>query len=254
MTTSPIDFGVAAGDYARHRAGFPDAFFDRVGRAGIGTPGQRVLDLGTGTGFLARGFAARGCCVVGLDPSPEMLREAVTLTRAADLRVHYVRAVAEATGLMDEAFDVVCAGQCWHWFDRARASREVARLLRARGCALIGYLTYLSDPGTLGAMTEALVLHHHPDWRFAGSDGRVPEFAADLAVQGLGGLETFEFDMGIIFSHDSWRGRFRTCNGVFTLPSEKRAAFDADLRALLATSCPDPVYVPHRVFGILARK
>jgi len=254
MTTSPIDFGPAAWEYARHRPGFPDAFFDRVGRAGIGTPGQRVLDLGTGTGSLALGFAARGCCVVGLDPSAEMLREAVALTRAARLRVHYVRAVAEASGFTEGAFDVVCAGQCWHWFDRVRASREIARLLRARGHALIGYLSYLSEPGTLGAATEELILRHHSDWGLAGSDGRVPQFAADLAAQGFGGLTTFEFDLDILFTHDSWRGRFRACNGVFTLPLEKREAFDADLRALLAASYPDPIHVPHRVFGILAHK
>jgi SAM-dependent methyltransferase len=254
MTVCPIDFGPAAGDYARHRPGFPDAFFGRVGRAGIGTPGQRVLDLGTGTGSLARGFAARGCCVVGLDPSAEMLHEAVGLTRGADLRVHYIQATAEATGLRDEGFHVICAGQCWHWFDRARASREVARLLRPGGRALIGYLTYLADPGTLARTTEALVLRYHPDWRFAGSDGRMPQYAADLAAQGLGHLETFEFDLDICFTHDSWRGRFRTCNGVLTLSPEHRAAFDEDLRALLASSYRDPIFVPHRVYGILAQK
>jgi SAM-dependent methyltransferase len=254
MTSSPIDFGSAAGDYARHRPGFPDAFFDRVCRSGIGTVGQRVLDLGTGTGSLARGFAARGCRVVGLDSSAEMLREAVTLTQAAGLYIQYVRGVAEATGLKDAAFEVVCAGQCWHWFDRARASREVARLLRAGGRALIGYLTYLAGPGTLGAATEALVLRYHPAWRFAGSDGRVPQYAADLAAQGLGGMETFEFDLDILFTHDSWRGRFQTCNGVFVLPPETRFAFDAELRAFLAASYPDPLLVPHRVFGILAQK
>jgi SAM-dependent methyltransferase len=162
--------------------------------------------------------------------------------------------VSEATGLANEAFDVVCAGQCWHWFDRVRASREVVRLLRAGGRALIGYLSYLSDPGTLGAITEALVLRYHPDWELAGSDGRVPQFGTDLTAQGLGGLETFEFDLDILFTHDAWRGRFRTCNGVFSLSPEKRAAFDADLRSLLAEHYPEPILVPHRVFGILAQK
>jgi SAM-dependent methyltransferase len=254
MASSPIDFGTAAGDYARYRPGFPEAFFDRVSRAGIGIPGQRVLDLGTGTGALARGFAARGCRVVGLDPSAAMLQEAVTLTRAAGLHVHYIRAVAEATGLKGGGFDVVSAGQCWHWFDRARTSQEVARLLRVGGRALIGYLTYLADPGTLGAATEALVLRYHPHWRFAGSDGRVPQYAADLAAQGLHNLETFEFDLDLRFTHEAWRGRFQACNGVFTLPPASRQAFDADLGALLTASYSEPLRVPHRVFAILAQK
>src|ERR1700680_118132 len=45
----PVDFGKTAADYAQHRAGFPDQFFDRLFRSGIATKTDRVLDLGTGT-------------------------------------------------------------------------------------------------------------------------------------------------------------------------------------------------------------
>jgi hypothetical protein len=57
------DFGATAQDYVRHRAGFPDSLFDRLSGFGIGKPGQPVVDLGTGTGTVARGFARRGCRV-----------------------------------------------------------------------------------------------------------------------------------------------------------------------------------------------
>ena len=36
---------------------------------------------------------------------------------------------ANRVGLASEAFDIVAAGQCWHWFDRAAAAREALRLL-----------------------------------------------------------------------------------------------------------------------------
>ena len=49
----------------------------------------------------------------------------------------YLRAWAEATGLRADTFDVVCAGQCWHWFDRARAAAEVTRVLRAHGARTV---------------------------------------------------------------------------------------------------------------------
>ncbi len=67
-----IRFGRTAADYGRHRAGFPDALYDRLAAFGVGAAGQRLLDLGTGTGALGRGFALRGCRVTGLDPSPEL--------------------------------------------------------------------------------------------------------------------------------------------------------------------------------------
>jgi ubiquinone/menaquinone biosynthesis C-methylase UbiE len=68
--------GKTASDYGRHRAGFTDRFFDRLFSAGFVSPSDRVLDLGTGTGTLARGFALRGCEVVGLDVSRALLNEA----------------------------------------------------------------------------------------------------------------------------------------------------------------------------------
>ncbi|MFI5352650.1 MAG: SAM-dependent methyltransferase, partial [Candidatus Binatales bacterium] len=62
-----IDFGKTACDYALYRAGFPDVLFERLAGFGIGRRGERILDLGTGTGTLGRGFARRGCDVTGLD-------------------------------------------------------------------------------------------------------------------------------------------------------------------------------------------
>jgi len=54
-----VDFGKTAGDYGKYRAGFPDQLFDRLFSAGIVREGETALDLGTGTGTLARGFALR---------------------------------------------------------------------------------------------------------------------------------------------------------------------------------------------------
>ena len=54
-----IDWSTSAADYARHRRGFPDAFFDRLAARRLVGPGRRAVDLGTGTGSLARGSAMR---------------------------------------------------------------------------------------------------------------------------------------------------------------------------------------------------
>ncbi|CAN5607171.1 hypothetical protein BH20ACT10_BH20ACT10_16840 [soil metagenome] len=92
-----MDFGKTARDYGRHRAGFPPEFFERIAEHGIGLPGQKILDLGTGTGTLARGFALRGCGAIGLDPSEELMMEAKRLDREAGVSVEYVVGKAEGT-------------------------------------------------------------------------------------------------------------------------------------------------------------
>jgi ubiquinone/menaquinone biosynthesis C-methylase UbiE len=123
-----VDFGRTASDYARYRAGFPDRFFERLFTSCFVNSGDRVLDLGTGTGPLARGLAKRGCHVVGLDRSQSMLDEAIRLDRQAGVEVEYVHATAEATGLNTSSFDVITAAVCWHWFDRNK------RPLKLAGC------------------------------------------------------------------------------------------------------------------------
>lgn len=250
--TPAVDFGRTATDYARHRPGFPPAFFDRLESDGLVAPGQRLLDIGTGT--LARGFAERGVSVVGLDPSARMLAEAEALARADGLSVEWVRASAEETGVSDQAFDLVSAGQCWHWFDRARAAVECRRVLRTAGRILIAYFSYLPEPGSCSEATEKLILRHNPAWSMAGSDGRYPRWSDDLHGANFVGVETFEFELPVTFSHEGWRGRFRACNGVLALAPEKMDAFDSELRRLLESRFPEPIVARHRVFAIVGTK
>jgi len=52
-----FDWGKTSQDYAAYRAGYPESFYELLAALGVGKPGQRILDLGTGTGVLARAFA-----------------------------------------------------------------------------------------------------------------------------------------------------------------------------------------------------
>ncbi|MEX2649493.1 MAG: class I SAM-dependent methyltransferase, partial [Alphaproteobacteria bacterium] len=90
-----IDWGRTSGDYATYRPGPPDSLFERLASFGVGLAGQRILDLGTGTGAMARGFARRGASVVGIDIAPNQLAAARELTRREGLIVDYAVASAE---------------------------------------------------------------------------------------------------------------------------------------------------------------
>jgi len=253
----PIDFGLTADDYARHRAGFPDALFDRLARLfRVGLAGQHILDLGTGTGALARGFARRGAVVTGLDPSTEMTAQAAELDRAAGITIRYVTATAEDTGLPDRSFDVVSAGQCWHWFDRPRAAAEARRLLVPKGHLVIAHFDWVPRPGNVVEATEALILQHNQSWGFGGRIGMYPHWLPDLQDAGFTDLETFSFDLDVPYSHAAWRGRIRASAGVAaTLPPDAVARFDAEHAAVLTERFPaEPLAVPHRVFAAVGRR
>ncbi len=251
-----VDFGKTATDYGRHRAGFSPEFFDRLAVAGIVARGRRALDLGTGTGTIARGLAARGMIATGLDRSASMLAEADRLAREAGLTVRFVEATAEETGMDAGSFDVVMAGQCWHWFDRKRAAEEVLRVLAPGGKLVLGHFDWIPLPGNMVDATEKLIEQFNPKWTLGGGMGIHPQYLSGLSVAGFKNIETYSFDLDVPYSHEDWRGRIRASAGVgASLPPDRVAEFDAALAKILAERWPEqPMPVLHRTWTVTASK
>jgi SAM-dependent methyltransferase len=248
-----IDFGRTAADYGRHRAGFPPALFQRLAVIGVLRAGMRALDLGTGTGTLARGLAQRGCAVTGLDRSAALMAEAARLDHETGVTVRYVEAAAEATGLASASFELITAGQCWHWFDRERAAAEARRMLVRGGHLAICHFDWMSLPGNMVEATEELIMKHNPDWKLGGGLGVYPRWLRDLATAGFREIESFSFDLDVPYAHEAWRGRIRASAGIgASLGPERIAAFDAEHAAMLRERyADDPMLVPHRVFAAI---
>jgi len=95
-------------------------------------PGQRVLDVATGTGLVARALVRRyGCSVVGLDQSEEMLGRARALVGPG---VELVRGEAERLPFEDASFDALTFTYLLRYVDDPAATmRELARVVRPGG-------------------------------------------------------------------------------------------------------------------------
>lgn len=255
MSTNP-DWSATSDDYARHRQGFPPRFHELIAREGLFAPGMRVLDLGTGTGVVARALAARGGDVLGLDVAPGQVAAARRLAAQEGLAARFEEGFAERTGQPAGHFDLVVAAQCWHWFDRGLAAAEARRVLKPGGALLICHHDWLPLPGSVAHATEFLIEAHNPRWRMGRGTGFYPVWAGDLTLAGFEGLAFAGFDHAALYPRADWRGRIRASAGIgAALDDAAVARFDAELAALLDARFPeDPLPVPHRVFAIWARK
>jgi SAM-dependent methyltransferase len=106
-------------------------------RAALGA-GERVLDLGTGTGAVAKraaGIVGTSGGVVAVDISPEMLERARHSAAVLGLgNLAFLAGRAEAIAAEDTTFDVVLASlSMMYVIDRAAGAREIARVLKPGG-------------------------------------------------------------------------------------------------------------------------
>lgn len=255
-----VDFGKTSDDYARFRPGPPATFYDRL--ASIAPiAGASVADVGCGVGWIALEFAARGAArAVGVDPAPAQIEAARRLAgerRLSACQFHVAR--AESTGLPESAFDWYVASQAWHWFEPKAAGAEAMRLLRPGGRAVTVSFDYLPGRSPIARASEDLILKYNPAWPMAGGTGTHIAPLYDLPAAGFTDVQQFSFEHAQVFSHESWRGRMRTCNGVAASQSpEVVAAYDRDLAEVLRDRFPEDaagtIVVEHRVWVVVGRK
>ncbi len=242
-----IDWGKTSADYATYRGGYPADFYGRLAALGVGLPGQRVLDLGTGTGVLARQFAAQGCAVTAVDVSSEQIEAARSLAAQQGLAVRAFAAPAEETGLPDAAFDIISAAQAWLYFDHARMIPEVKRLLAPGGRLVTCHLCWLPRVDPIARASEELVLRFNPAWSGADYSGDIPP-QPPWSKQAFTVAAMFYYDVPVPFTRESWRGRLRACRGIgATLPPEQVEAFDREHDKMLAAITGERFTIVHRI-------
>ena len=137
-----LEFDAAAARRTEHLYATPDVVAQRAEVLTLLAPqaGERVLDIGSGPGYLAASIAAAvgpDGTVRGLDPSAPM--NALARARAGDrtwLRID--EGAAESLPYPDGAFDAGVATQVYEYVaDMPRALAELRRVLRPGGRALI---------------------------------------------------------------------------------------------------------------------
>lgn len=226
-------FGTDPARYDRARPRYPDALVAAVAAA---APGREVLDVGCGTGIVARQFAAAGCRVLGVDVDERMARFA----RRSGVAVEV--AAFEAWDPAGRTFDAVVAGQTWHWVDPVAGAAAAARVLRPRGPLAVFWNVPVPAPELAAALAD---VHRRvlPDslgaraWTSPGPDAAAPftSRTADGIRQagGFGEPEQWRFDWERSYTRDEWLDQMATSGEAALVPRAQLEELQAGVGAVI---------------------
>ncbi len=140
--------------------GFPfegyEDVLNAVAAAAAPAPGMAVLDLGIGTGRLAKRFLGAGCVVWGLDFSVKML--AMARERLPQVELIKADLLGDWPIDLDQRFDRIVSGYALHEFDLASKVRLASRLVGGHlvpgGRMIVGDISFDTVSGRRDARTR----------------------------------------------------------------------------------------------------
>src|SRR6202140_3774457 len=120
-------FATTVALYEELRPPYPSSFFRTVAlRLSFGKQ-HTLIDLGTGPGLLALGFAPYVGRIVGVDPEPAMIGAGKEAAERASVDLTLVEGRAEDLPADLGSFDVVTIGRALHWLDRDALTARLGR-------------------------------------------------------------------------------------------------------------------------------
>lgn len=250
-----FDWGRASSDYAKYRDIYPQEFYQKILSLGLCRKGQKVLDLGTGTGVLPRNLYPYGAQFIGTDISENQIREARRLSKEAGMQIDYLISPAEELNFPPNTFDTITACQCFFYFDPVRLLPRLANMLKPGGRLGIFYMAWLPEEDPIAEASEDLILQYNPLWSGRGETRR-PIPLPSLKDTPFSLENSLLFDLQIPFTRESWNGRIKTCRGIGASLSEERCrAFEQEHLALLQRIAPPQFDILHyAAMAVLKRR
>jgi SAM-dependent methyltransferase len=123
--------------YTTGRPTYPALLIERVADLIGLRRTDRVLDLGTGPGFLAIDFAPRAGDVTAIDPSADMLGVARANAARAGVDISFVQASSYDLDAGFGQFRLVSIGRAFHWMDREDTLRRLEGLVEPDGAVVL---------------------------------------------------------------------------------------------------------------------
>jgi SAM-dependent methyltransferase len=214
-------YGIDAERYNRARTSFPPALIEAITSSAPAT----AVDVGCGTGVVARLLQETGCQVLGVEPDERSA--AYARSRGLDVEV----STFEAWDSAGRLFDAVVSGRTWHWIDPLAGAAKAATALRPGGRVTI-FWNASETPAELAQAFLEINTRMFPGnatllKNSTSTFDSVTRSAAKAGdnVRAAGGFtepDYLRFDWERSYTRDQWLDVLPTLSAYTRLPSERR--------------------------------
>jgi SAM-dependent methyltransferase len=237
-------FGAIAELYDRVRPSYPlDLIAELLAGDGAGgRPVERILDVGSGTGKLARLLAGPGRHVLGLEPDARMA--ALAVDHGIDVEI----GTLEAWDAAGRVFDLLTAGQAWHWVDPTAGAVKAREVLRpgARFAALWNRMSHIPEVKSITVAVYSRYAPHLTDGSIVTGAGEAVLHRITPAAEGLVAAGFVDVDIRggdtylrtVEYTPADWVALVSTHSDHAVLDAETRLPMLAGLEAGLETLGP----------------
>jgi len=242
-----FDWGKTSQDYAKFRDIYPPEFYQMLLNRNIGIKGQKILDLGTGTGVLPRNLYQYGADWTGIDIAENQIAQAQILAQTNNMQIDFQAVSAEECHFPENHFDIVTACQCFWYFNPETLAPILKTILKPKGRLCLLQMGWLPFEDAIAQESENLVLQYNPDWSGAG-ETRHPVFIPERILDDMELIHHEEWAIAIPFTRETWNGRMKACRGVGASLSESDLkAWEQEHIAMLERMTPQTFTILHYV-------
>ena len=233
-------FNSAADRYHQARPDYPAELFDElVLMAGL-RPGDRLLEVGCGTGKATAALARRGFAITCVELGPRLAEQARRNLAGFDA-VQIVQSAFESwRPSAVESYDLVFAATAWHWIDPAVRYRKAWELLRPGGHLAFWSATHVLPQGGDPFFAEIQEIYDEigeglPDDAVYLRPGDLYDERADIEATAIfEDVQVRHFDWEISYDADGYIGLLNTFSGHIAMEPWQRGRLYGEIRRRLA--------------------
>ena len=233
-------FDSAAGRYHQARPDYPAELFDKLVRLAGLRPGERLLEVGCGTGKATAALARRGFAITCVELGPQLAEQARQNLAGFDA-VQIVQSAFESwrpSGV--ESYDLVFAATAWHWIDPAVRYRKAWELLRPGGHLAFWSATHVVPQGGDPFFAEIQEIYNEigeglPDDAVYLGPGELYDERAEIKATALfEDVQVRHFDWEISYDADGYISLLNTFSGHIAMDRWQRDRLYGEIRRRLA--------------------